>query len=331
VLTRRSGKLVATNAFSLLSGDKALSTVVRCGVFRGNEHRKMLDRREFGGPIQDQIDAAYEWILSKINMAAVVKGIYRHDVYEFPEDALRELVTNAVMHRSYAAYGSDIQVALYDDRLEITSPGGLPRGVTIQRMKNGCSRCRNKAIAEALAYMHIAEKWGLGVPNAVQDFVDYGLGEPEYTDWGTAVRVTVRRKIIKPALGSEKPDIGGEKRNIESKSQNIGVEKLVVGDEKLVFDPEKLVIVGEKLVFGDKMIDLGWCSAPTRVRILKICVAFARADYFRRSDVIKCLGMTRSTVGNLIGSLLAHGLLESVAGHGKGAYRWRFPIEVRCF
>jgi predicted HTH transcriptional regulator len=91
----------------------------------------------------------------------VIKGVYRHDVYEFPEVALRELVTNAMMHRNYAVYGSDIQVALYDDRLEIISPGGLPRGMTISRMMSGCSRCRNKAITEAFAYMHVAEKWGL--------------------------------------------------------------------------------------------------------------------------------------------------------------------------
>ena len=208
VLTRRGGKLVATNAFALLSGDKALSTVVKCGIFRGTEHRKLLDSREFGGPVQDQIDAVHEWLLSKINMAAVIKGVYRHDVYEFPEGALRELVTNAVMHRNYAVYGSDIQVALYDDRLEIISPGGLPRGMTIPRMMSGCSRCRNKAIAEAFAYMHVAEKWGLGIPNVMQEFVGHGLAAPEYTDWGNAVKVTVRRIPKKLDAGLEKPDIG---------------------------------------------------------------------------------------------------------------------------
>ena len=80
-------------------------------------------------------------------------------------------------------------MALYDDRLEIISPGGLPRGMTIPRMMSGCSRCRNKAIAEAeaFAYMHVAEKWGLGIPNVVQEFTGHGLAAPEYTDWGNAV------------------------------------------------------------------------------------------------------------------------------------------------
>ncbi len=218
ILTRRGGKLVAANAFSLLSGDKALNTVVKCGIFRGTEHRKLLDSREFGGPIQDQIDAVHEWLLSKINMAAVIKGVYRHDVYEFPEGALRELITNAVMHRNYAIYGSDIQVALYDDRLEIISPGGLPRGMTIQRMMSGCSRCRNKAIAEAFAYMRVAEKWGLGIPNAMHEFAEHGLTPPEYTDWGNAVKVIVRRV---PIVKSATLPIGAAVNNAEKVSLNV--------------------------------------------------------------------------------------------------------------
>ena len=85
--------------------------------------------------------------------------------------------------------------------LEIISPGGLPRGMTIPRMMSGCSRCRNKAIAEAFAYMHVAEKWGLGIPNVMQEFVEHGLTAPEYTDWGNAVKVTVRRIQRKLDIG----------------------------------------------------------------------------------------------------------------------------------
>lgn len=88
MLVRRAGRLVPTNAFALLSGDTVLPAIVKCGIFRGTEHRKMLDRREFRGPVQDQVDAVYEWLLSKINMAAVIKGVYRQDVYEFPEGGL---------------------------------------------------------------------------------------------------------------------------------------------------------------------------------------------------------------------------------------------------
>ena len=79
--------------------------------------------------------------------------------------------------------------------------------MTIPRMMSGCSRCRNKAIAEAFAYMRVAEKWGLGIPNAMHAFAEYGLQAPEYTDWGNAVKVTVRRIPKKLDTGPEKGDV----------------------------------------------------------------------------------------------------------------------------
>lgn len=85
-----------------------------------------------------------------------IKGMYRQDVYELPTDSIRELIANAVAHRSYLEPGN-IQVALYDDRLEITSPGMLLNNVTIEKMIEGYSRPRNPAIARAFAYMKIIE------------------------------------------------------------------------------------------------------------------------------------------------------------------------------
>ena len=75
-----------------------------------------------------------------------IKGMYRQDVYELPTDSIRELIANAVAHRSYLEPGN-IQVALYDDRLEITSPGMLLNNVTIEKMIEGYSRPRKSAWA----------------------------------------------------------------------------------------------------------------------------------------------------------------------------------------
>ena len=99
--------------------------------------------------------------------------------------------------------------------------------MTLERMKIGCSCCRNKAIAEAFAYMRVAEKWGLDVPNAFKDFADYGLGEPEYTDWGNAIRVTLKRAAVKAVIGDGKVDI-------DPKKVDIGDEKVDIGDEIIV-------------------------------------------------------------------------------------------------
>ena len=122
---------------------------IQCGVFKGTNRAYFVDRREFEGPIQEQMEAAYRYVLEKINMGMTIKGMYRQDVYELPTDSIREIIANAVAHRSYLEQGS-IQVALFDDRLEVTSPGMLLNNVTISKMMVGYSKPRNPAIARSL-------------------------------------------------------------------------------------------------------------------------------------------------------------------------------------
>ena len=109
------------------------------------------------------------------------------------ETAIRELIANAVAHRSYLEPGN-IQVALYDDRLELTSPGMLLNNVTIEKMIEGYSRPRNPAIARAFAYMKIIEKWGTGIPRLFAACEEYGLPKPELIDFDGDFRVNMYRK-----------------------------------------------------------------------------------------------------------------------------------------
>lgn len=88
---------------------------------------------------------------------------------------------------------SHIQVAIYDDRLEITSPGGLQPGVTVDLMKQGFSKIRNRALANAFAYMNLVEEWGSGIPKLMQSMKEYGLREPEFMDMDVAFRVNLYR------------------------------------------------------------------------------------------------------------------------------------------
>lgn len=154
-----------------------------------------MDRREFDGPIQNQVDMAYQYVLEKINMGMQIHGIYRQDVYELPTDSVRELIANAVAHRSYLESGN-IQVAIFDDRLEVTSPGMLLNNVSIKKMIEGYSKPRNPAIANAFAYMKIIEKWGTGIPRIFRECTEYGLPEPELIDFDGDFRVNMYRKSL---------------------------------------------------------------------------------------------------------------------------------------
>lgn len=95
----------------------------------------------------------------------------------------------------------NIQIALFDDRLEVTSPGMLLNGVSIAKMKEGYSKIRNRAIANAFSYMKIIEKWGSGIPRIIRECKEYGLPEPELLDFDGDFRVNMYRKAAGSANG----------------------------------------------------------------------------------------------------------------------------------
>ena len=92
VLKEEGRKVYPTNAYALLTGRMVGQPVIQCGVFKGTNRAHFVDRREFGGSIQEQMDAAYQYVLEKINMGMTIKGMYRQDVYELPTDSIRELI-----------------------------------------------------------------------------------------------------------------------------------------------------------------------------------------------------------------------------------------------
>ena len=195
VLIERDGKDYPSNAFAILTGNAGLHVATQCGVFKGTTKAVFVDRREYTGPLWEQIDEAFQFVLRNIHLGATIVGIYRQDVYEIPPDAIRELIINAMVHRSYLDHGT-IQVAVYDNRLEITSPGKLPMGQTMERMKEGYSKIRNEALAHAFAYMNLIEHWGSGIPRIIDKVKAAGLREPEFIGGEVDLRINIYRGQI---------------------------------------------------------------------------------------------------------------------------------------
>ena len=192
ILIERDGKDYPSNAFAILTGNGGLHVATQCGVFKGTTKAVFVDRREYTGSLWEQIDEAFQFVLRNIHLGASIVGVYRQDIYEIPPDAIRELIINAMVHRSYLDHGT-IQVALYDNRLEITSPGKLPMGQTIERMKEGYSKIRNEALAHAFAYMNLIEHWGSGIPRIIDKVKAAGLQEPEFIGGEVDLRINIYR------------------------------------------------------------------------------------------------------------------------------------------
>ena len=197
VLISKGGVDVASNAYALLIGDELVAPKVKCALFKGTDRSIFIDRRPLGGSVIDQIKESYKWVLSKLNLSAHFVGLKRVDTYEIPPSAIRELIVNAVLHRSYVdASASPVSVAIYDDRFEITSPGSLPRGMTVEKMLQGESICRNKVLAEALAYMFLIENWGCGMLRIKKILNENSLQPLEIVDFGSSVRAVIKRSSV---------------------------------------------------------------------------------------------------------------------------------------
>ena len=215
VLVERDGELKPTNAYAVLAGiNGPVRSVIQCGVFKGSTKAVFVDRREFTGAPWELIEQAYQYVLRNIHMGARFEGVYRQDVYEIPPDAIRELIINAVVHRSYIDR-SGIQVAIYDDRLEITSPGRLPVGQNFTRMKEGYSKIRNEALATAFAYMRLIEHWGSGIPRIIGAVREAGLREPEFLGGDTDLRINIYRQCAAEVrdTASDIPGVASEVRD----------------------------------------------------------------------------------------------------------------------
>ena len=194
----KDGKL--TNSAVLLFGRKLkdlfIQAEVRCARFKGTKAIKpFIDMKVFSGDIIDQVDKALNFVLEHIPMAAwLVPGeIERREKYEYPPDAVKEAIVNAIVHRDYSSTGN-VQVRVFDDRIEIWNPGRLPEGWTVEKLKEEHDSIpKNPLIANQFFLIKLIEKWGTGTNDMINECINWGLPEPEFEFTGTSLVVTFRK------------------------------------------------------------------------------------------------------------------------------------------
>jgi len=190
--------LQATNAFALLTGDSIPFARTQCAVFAGTTRGIFLDKRDFSGPLFEQIEEATQFVLRNIRLEARIEGLIRQEDYELPVAAIRELIINAQCHRNFLE-PSCVQVAIYEDRLEVTSPGGMFFGMTLEDALQGRSKQRNRAIAMVFSQMGLIEGWGTGLQKVRLLAGEYGLPSPQFLEMDSAFRVNLYRKGLRQA------------------------------------------------------------------------------------------------------------------------------------
>lgn len=135
----------------------------------------------------DNFNESVKFFMLYNTTSFVIEGVARKNIYDYPETAFRELLANAVVHRDYTIAGSQISVWMYDDRIEIKSPGRLPNTVTVEKMKVGTRYHRNPVLVQYFYDANIVEKMGQGIPNANKWLKENGNPELEIREEGDEV------------------------------------------------------------------------------------------------------------------------------------------------
>ena len=150
-----------TNLAWLLSDQCTCSTKV--ALFQGENSFVFLDRKEYSGSLFQQMNEIYAFLNICNKTKSTLQGLYRMDKKDYPEVAVREALMNALVHREYSISASTL-IGIYDDRMEFTSVGGLPNGISEEDMRLGISVCRNQNLANIFYRLQLIEAYGTGIP-----------------------------------------------------------------------------------------------------------------------------------------------------------------------
>jgi ATP-dependent DNA helicase RecG len=152
---------------------------------------RLRDRRELTGPLPLLVAQADQQIYNEMRRDAVVRGLVREEVPEYPPVALREALVNAVGHRDYSLRGAAVEVRLYDDAVEVESPGTLAGYVTVENLREA-QYSRNERIMDALQRLGLVEEAGQGIDRMIAEMEDALLAPPQFEERSAAFVVRLR-------------------------------------------------------------------------------------------------------------------------------------------
>jgi ATP-dependent DNA helicase RecG len=200
------GRLAPTNAGVLLFCEDPYRFLrqneITCAQFKGADMLRIIDRRDLRGPLPDLVVEAEQFLYRHIRIGHEVIGFEGIDYWEYPREAMREALINAVIHRDYSIAGGRIRIFMFDDRIEFYSPGDLLPGVTVEKMQRleSQSKLRNPVIVEVFRDLggfiektctEQSECMGTGIQRMARAMEEHGLAIPRFEELGGEFRLTL--------------------------------------------------------------------------------------------------------------------------------------------
>ncbi len=168
-------KYFATKGYMLLTKNPFNYSYIQIGVFDGTNKSNLIHDERIAGSIINQYNKTIDSLLDILSKGYLFKRVRKKE-YQIPEEVIRELVANAIVHRSYIDE-HPIRIEVYTNRLQIFSPGTLYDGIQLKDILVGMSKLRNKNIAEMFYHLGYIEKWGSGIQRSNQILLDNGFNQ----------------------------------------------------------------------------------------------------------------------------------------------------------
>ena len=264
-----------------------------------------LDSAEYTGSLILLLEDGMNFIKRHNGMMWKKTSTSRIEMPEYAERSCLEALTNALIHRSYLELGSEVHVDIFEDRLEITSPGGMVSGKNIQDFdlsKAIISKRRNPVLADVFARLGYMERQGSGIRKIIENYET----EVNYSE-------------------DLKPEFFSDPSQFSAILKNLNYGKSI---ENLVFDSKNQAIEAEKQAIEPKnqaietAINKMSPNKNTRSKAMALFKAYGNEGVFGRSDIATVTATSYSSAGGLIAKLKASGLITAVKGQGKGKYKF---------
>ena len=185
--------LFAKNRF-----DRFPDAWLQAGRFAGEDRTRIVDSSEIRSYLPQAADQAVAFAQKHLSREAVITATRRVDRWTVPIVALREAIINAIVHADYAECGAPVRLGIFDDRIEVENPGILPLGLTIDDIRRGVSKLRNRVIGRVFHELGLIEQWGSGIQRMTAACEQAGLRVPVLEEIGTHFRVTLSAERTGP-------------------------------------------------------------------------------------------------------------------------------------
>lgn len=204
ILTKQSNRLLPTNGSILLFGSNRFQwfpdTTIMCVCFASTTHEDIIDRQEIRSPLILAHEEVLNFIKRNTRLAGKINEGAREDIPQYPPKAIREALINAIVHADYSIQGSNIQVSIFSDRIEITNPGALTYGQTMEMALAGVSRMRNRMIGRVFREIDLIERLGTGLKRILNVYERLKAKTPIFQEMDTHFRVTLYSSDISDIL-----------------------------------------------------------------------------------------------------------------------------------